>query len=85
VGNVLLEQGNLAEARRSGVVLVPLDILRDLPLAQSRDDVSRVCAENEQIRSAMLGDIVKATTGLRSIEVLVGGISLESFGRRVAS
>jgi hypothetical protein len=55
---------NPYDTRRSGVVLVPLDILRDLPLANSRDDVSRVCAQNEEIRarvSAMLGEIAKAT------------------------
>jgi hypothetical protein len=59
---------NPYDARRSGLDLVSLDILRDLPLAQSRDDVSRVCAENEEIRArvnAMLGNIAKATTGQR--------------------
>jgi hypothetical protein len=50
--------------RTKPVLLVPRDILRDLPLAADWSDVSRVAFENEQIRKAFnkhVGLIAKAT------------------------
>jgi hypothetical protein len=47
-----------------GVMLVPCDILRDLPIAADISDVSRVAFENERIRervNAMIADFAKAT------------------------
>lgn len=47
------------------VILVPNDILRDLPVALSREDISRVVFENEMLRqgvSVQVGDIWKAKT-----------------------
>lgn len=47
------------------VLLTPKDILRNLPIANDWNEVSRVIFENEEIRSAvnaMFGDITKATT-----------------------
>jgi hypothetical protein len=42
------------------VVLVPLDVLRDLPVASDRNDIARVAAENDELRdkiSASIGQI----------------------------
>jgi hypothetical protein len=49
---------------RHGVVLVPRDILRELPIATDWNDISRVAFENQQIRdqvNALIGNIAKAT------------------------
>jgi len=49
---------------RRGVVLVPRDILRDLPIATDWSDVSRVALENKQIRdrvNELLASFAKAT------------------------
>ncbi len=48
----------------SPVLLVPKDILRNLPIANDWNEVSKVIFENEDIRSAVnafLGDITKST------------------------
>jgi len=52
----------------SPVLLVPRDILRDLPFATDWSDVSRVALEVQEIRNAvnaMLGDIAKASRAER--------------------
>jgi hypothetical protein len=50
------------------IVLLPRDILRDLPIARSWDDIDRVCAYNERLRSKVnriIGHTWKAATRLR--------------------
>lgn len=41
----------------SAVILIPRDILRDLPVAQCWDDIDRVCAHNQQVRKRVNGII----------------------------
>jgi hypothetical protein len=63
----VLENANLPEnpfRRGAAVVLVPSDVVRELPLAADWADVSRVAFEIAAIRkafNALIGDIAKAT------------------------
>ncbi|MDP1546338.1 MAG: hypothetical protein Q8L87_09970 [Anaerolineales bacterium] len=65
------------------VVLVPRDLLRDLPLAADWADVSRVVMEIDEIRDAvnrMFGDFAKATVSEKKAAVRkVAFQSLENF------
>ena len=56
---------NPTQKQNSPIVLVPSDILRDLPVAMSREDISSVVFENEMLRqgvSVQVGEIWKAKT-----------------------
>jgi len=44
---------NPFESKRSPVVLVPSDVLRDLPVAQDWDDIADASAQNDEIREAV--------------------------------
>ena len=65
------------------IILVPKDILRDLPLAVDWSDVSRVVAEIEEIRdrfNRLVGPIAKATVGERKQALKRAAMSsLENF------
>jgi 1-acyl-sn-glycerol-3-phosphate acyltransferase len=54
---VALPVNPLQAGRRTPVILVPADVLRDLPVASSVDDIWRVAAKNEQIRGRMSAEI----------------------------
>ena len=59
---------NPSSSKPSGVVLVPRDIVRDLPLATDLSDVARVASENALFRqrvSALIMNWAKATVGER--------------------
>jgi hypothetical protein len=63
-GLVVLLPTNPFSKGRSGIALVPLDVLRDLPIATDWSDISRVAFENEQIRqqvNELIADFAKAT------------------------
>jgi hypothetical protein len=54
---------NPTSPRRTPVILVPTDILRDLPIASDWEDVSRVASENSVLRdkvNRLIGEIWKA-------------------------
>lgn len=56
---------NPTQKQRVPIILVPTDVLRDLPVAMSREDISRVVFENEMLRhgvSVQVGDIWKNKT-----------------------
>jgi len=44
------------------VLIAPIDILRDLPIAHSYDDISTVCAANEELRSRLNRAIARHLT-----------------------
>jgi hypothetical protein len=55
---------NPVDSGRHGVVLVPNDILRELPIATDISEVSQVAFENKQIRdrvNSLIADFAKAT------------------------
>jgi hypothetical protein len=55
---------NPARNGRVGVLLVPRDIVRDLPIAADMGDVARVAFENQRIRdrvNSLIADFAKAT------------------------
>ena len=63
-GREVLLPANPFQNGLTGIALVPLDILRDLPIATDLSDVSRVAFENEQIRrrvNELIADFAKAT------------------------
>jgi hypothetical protein len=43
----------LVRVTKRPVILIPMEIIRDLPVAQDWDDVERVCAHNEKLRNAV--------------------------------
>jgi hypothetical protein len=54
------------------VVLVPRDVLKDLPVALDRDDISRVVAENESLRArinATIGDALRRYSSKKKHEL----------------
>ena len=56
---------NPTQKERVPVILVPKDVLRDLPVAMSREDISHIVFENEMLRQGVnihVGDIWKAKT-----------------------
>lgn len=63
----------------NGVALVPLDILRDLPIATDWSDVSRVASENKQIRdrvNRLIADFARAT--VREKKAVLRAAALQS-------
>ncbi len=50
------------------IILLPQDILRDLPIAESWDEIDRVCAHNAALRhriNALIGDTWKKATRVK--------------------
>lgn len=56
---------NPTETKRAPIILVPTDVLRDLPVANDWDEVCRVASENAVLRekvNKLIGEIWKAKT-----------------------
>jgi len=64
----LFEDISLPRYRGASVILVPLDIVRDLPIANDWSDIETAAMENEEIRrrvNSFLGGIAKPTVAER--------------------
>lgn len=48
---------NATQAKRTPVILLPTDLLRDLPVALDREDISRVTFETELVRRGINADV----------------------------
>lgn len=70
---------NPLESKRTPVILVPLDVLRDLPVANDWDEVCDAAAQNEVLRrevNQLIGDIWKVKT--RKDKDAIRGTALDS-------
>ena len=72
-GNIDVElPSNPCEASPTGIILVPQDILRDLPIAHDWDDVADAAAKNAHLRDKMnerIGGIWTAHTRKEKLKV----------------